>query len=57
MQPKGEANTKAKLTTRHVRAMRRLYAGGCPISIIARDYYVTRQNVRAIVLRQTWRHI
>lgn len=53
----GEKHPAARLTERDVRDIRRRAAEGEPRSGLALRYGITRENVRRIVLRQTWRHV
>lgn len=56
-QVRGEHMNTAKLIPDQVREIRRLYAIGTNMSVLGRQFRVTPENIRAIVLRQSWRHI
>lgn len=47
----------AKLTEEEVLEIRRLKVEGMTFSGLAAAYGVSRQNVKAIVYRETWRHL
>lgn len=56
--PRGEGvRHLAKLTAANVREIRELHASGLAISRLSERFSVTYQNVRAIVLRKTWKHV
>lgn len=52
----GEANVHAKLTAQRVNEIRALRAAGLSQREIAERFGVTRQNIRAIVRKLTWRN-
>lgn len=54
---KGEAHLSARLTTADVLLVREQYAAGNGLTMLAGRYGVTKQAIRAIVLRKTWRHV
>lgn len=53
----GENVATAKLTEQDVREIRALHESGMPQRAIARRFRVTRQNVRCIVRRITWKEV
>jgi hypothetical protein len=56
--PRGEANALSVLTDQKVRDIRDRHAkGGVSLAALGREYGVTKQNIRSIVLRKTWRHV
>jgi hypothetical protein len=52
--PQGERNGHAKLTVADIRAIR---ASTLPNPALAEQYSVTRQAIRSIRLRRTWKHV
>jgi hypothetical protein len=56
--PKGEDHGEAKLTADQVRSIRRLYYAGCGgLTDLAKQFNVTKQNIRMIVLGRSWKHL
>lgn len=55
--PRGERHHRSRLTADQVRAIRAAYAHGMTVPALARQYAMTSTNIRAIVTRETWRHI
>ena len=56
--PKGEEHGESKLTAPQVRSIRRLYYAGCGgLTDLAKQFNVTKQNIRLIVRGQSWRHL
>jgi hypothetical protein len=53
----GEGCPGAKLTDSAVLTIRRLHQEGSSFSGIARTFGVSHQTIRAVVRRETWRHI
>lgn len=53
----GEAHPNSKLTTKEVLEIRKLYSQGFSLNVIARNYKVSKWNIKQIVLRKTWTHI
>ena len=53
----GERNPTAKLTIADVRAIREEAAAGAAPKALAARFSVTRQNIRSILLGQTWRSV
>jgi hypothetical protein len=53
----GERVNTAKLTTEQVIAIRTRHEAGMPIQPLADEYGIAYQNIRAIVLRQHWKHL
>lgn len=53
--PRGERHPDARLTEDDVRSIRQRASEG--YAVLAREYGVTRQNIRAIVTRRTWKHV
>jgi hypothetical protein len=56
-QVRGEHMNTAKLIPDQVREIRRLHATGMNMCVLGRQFKVTPENIRAIVYRQSWRHI
>lgn len=54
---RGEANHNARLTTMAVRDIRERTAQGAHRSELAREYGVTRQTIKQVVLRKSWAHV
>jgi hypothetical protein len=54
---RGERNGAAKLTAESVKEIRALAARGAGQAEMATRYGVTKLNIRAIVLRRTWKHV
>ena len=55
--PVGEARWSAKLTEAQVLAIRTAAAGGATVLALMRTYSMGRHAIRAIITRETWRHI
>lgn len=55
--PPGEAAPSAKLTAEIVCTIRAAHESGAANVDLARRYGVTRQSIRAIVVRDSWRHL
>ena len=55
--PRGEQNTRSKLTEAKVRQIRKLAAKGVSNSVIGRQFGIWPNNVRFIINRQTWKHV
>ncbi len=55
--PMGESNSRAKLSELDVVDIRWLKGWGMTISALAREYQVTRTNIRHIVTGRTWSHV
>jgi len=55
--PCGEQSKRSKLTEVQVLRIRRLKKMGVTNARLSRDYSVTVMCIRAIVLRQTWKHV
>lgn len=54
----GEQNNKAKLTAVQVVEIRRLHAeGNTKIEALARMYKVSGVSIRAVLSRETWKHV
>lgn len=54
----GEANSQAKLTTRQVRTIRRLYERGDHSALeLAARYDVSKELIHKIVSRRIWTHV
>ncbi len=51
----GTANGRSKLSPEDVAEIRKKHASGVSISAIAREYGVSRPNIRFIVTRVTWK--
>lgn len=57
-QAKGEKQRNAKFTTEKIRQIREMYAtGNYSQSELARQFNVSKPNIRSIVLRLTWKHV
>lgn len=56
-QTRGEHMNTAKLIPDQVREIRALHQMGITRGQLAQQYGVTRENIRAIVLRMTWTHV
>lgn len=57
-QVRGEAVNTARLTSERVREIRERHAtGNTSYSRLAQEYGVTKEAVRAIVKRWTWKHV
>lgn len=54
---RGEKNGSSKLTAARVRVIREEAASGIPYAELARQFGITRQAVRLIVLGEVWRHV
>lgn len=57
LSPKGERNGSAKLTAAAVRSIRAAHACGTTLADLARQHGVTKLNIRAVILRRTWKHV
>jgi hypothetical protein len=55
--PKGEKSSSAKLTESQVKEIRDLAANGRSLNSIAKQYKVSFPSIKAIVIRQTWKHV
>jgi hypothetical protein len=57
--PKGESHGMAKLTAKEVREIRALHAGALVSMLrgLARQFSVTRTQIKRIVARRTWKHV
>lgn len=55
--PKGEANYNAVLTENEVRTIRQKHADGRSIRSLARDFGVSVEAARKVVVRKTWCHV
>lgn len=55
--PKGEAHPQSKLTPAIVVEARARYAAGAFIQRLARDYSVSRNTMRDVLRKVTWRHL
>ncbi len=53
----GECNGNAKLTEELVKQIRTVAEGGMSYAEIARNLSVTRQTIRQVVHRITWKHV
>jgi hypothetical protein len=53
----GEEHARSKLTEKMVCDMRARYLSGETKTALAERFGVTRQNVRHVVTRRTWRHV
>lgn len=55
---RGENNNKAKLKETDVLLIRKRYLNGETITQIHKDYnYVSRETIKRVCLRQTWKHL
>lgn len=54
---RGERNGMARLTDEAVIRIRSLHTEGWTMAALAREYGITRQNIRHIVTGRTWRHL
>jgi hypothetical protein len=54
---RGEEQPSARLTEADVREIRDLYAQGVGPTALGKTYGVTKENIRAIVKRRTWKHL
>jgi hypothetical protein len=55
---KGESHGRAKLTEKDVQSIRTKFAtGNYTKRALANEYSISADNVRAIVTRQTWKHV
>ena len=54
---KGERQSQAKLTEDQVCEIREKWEGGRSQASIGREYRVTGPTIRAVVYRQTWKHV
>ncbi len=54
---RGEAHGSAKLTADIVRLIRKSYLAGDSMATLGRRFSVSRQSIRAILLRETWDHV
>lgn len=54
---KGERHRLAKLTTETVREIRKLYAAGINLDVLAKRYEVGRTTVSSVVNFKTWKHV
>lgn len=55
--PRGEANSKSKLTGEQVRQIRAMCASGAMYRAVADTFGVTHRTIGEIVRRKTWRHV
>lgn len=55
--PRGENQSKAKLTESQVLEIRRRHSEGEQGAKLAREYYVKKEAIYKIVNRQTWKHV
>lgn len=55
--PRGESHPKAKLTNEQVLKIRELYDMGFSTNVIARNYKVSKWNIKEIVTKKTWKHL
>lgn len=53
----GEQHPKAKMTDAKVKKMRRQFAEGVRIYVLAKQYGIRQVTVAKIVYRRTWKHI
>ncbi len=56
-QLKGEAHLSAKLTRNDVLMIREQHAAGTGPTVLGERFGVTKQAIRAITLRKTWKHV
>lgn len=54
---RGVDRHNARLNPRKVRRMRKLYAGGMRLCLLAREFDVAHATVLAVVRRKTWKHV
>lgn len=56
--PRGETSVAAKLTTAEVVDIRKLHSSGKYVAAeLARLFNVSRETIRLVVTRQTWKHV
>jgi hypothetical protein len=56
--PWGESHPRAKVTEADVLVMRAMYAkGGITMTALAKQYGLEKSTVRAIIRKETWRHV
>lgn len=54
---RGEAHPQSKLTNEQVLEIRRLFRKGFSLNVIARNYKVSKWNIKKIVMNETWTHL
>lgn len=54
---RGESHPRAKLKNDDVRMIRKLFEQGFSIGVIAKNYNISKWNVKSIIEKQTWHHI
>jgi predicted DNA-binding protein YlxM (UPF0122 family) len=54
---RGENHPNAKLNSKQVKQIRILYNQGFSISVIARNFNISRWNIRDIIKNKIWTHI
>jgi hypothetical protein len=54
---RGERIARAKLTPEKVKEIRRRYAAGETLSSLGREFGLSHQGIRSVVLRKTWGHV
>ena len=55
--PHGEQHQHAKLTEEKVLRIRYLKSLGVSMARLSRDYGVSHMCIKAVVTRQTWKHV
>lgn len=54
---RGESHPLSKLKNEQVKTIRELYRQGFSISVIAKNFKVSKWNVEQIIKNKTWTHI
>lgn len=54
---KGEQNPIARLTENDVRSIRQHHAAGVGLTALGKEFGVTKQAIRLIVIRKNWPHV
>lgn len=54
---RGENHPNSKLKSNDVKVIRELYATGFSVNVLAKNFKVSKWNIKSIIKRQTWKHL
>ena len=54
---RGESHPNSKLKSNDVKVIRELYATGFSVNVLAKNFKVSKWNIKSIIKRQTWKHL
>lgn len=54
---RGESHPQSKLTGEQVLQIRKLYSQGFSVNVIAKNFDISKWNVKQIVTNKTWTHL